>query len=194
MKPTETKPTEKKSSVVDTTGLIDLHGIDMTSIDVVDGIAGPLPEGKIAIVVSSYHADICDSMLAAAIVTLRTAGVTDENIPVVRTPGAWELCSGVNLAMRDPAVIGVIALGCVIRGDTSHDEHINRAVSLGLMEMSLSSELPIGFGLLTCNTVQQAIDRAGGNSTGANIGNKGHETAQAVLQLLRLNYTLTPEE
>ena len=77
--------------------------------------------------------------------------------------------------------LGIITLGCVIKGETTHDEHINRAVSLSLMEMGIESRLPIAFGLLTCNTLEQAINRSGGT-----VGNKGHEAAEAVLELLRL--------
>ena len=82
-------------------------------------------------------------------------------------------------------VIAVIALGCVIKGETSHDEHINRAVSLSLMQMGVDTTLPIAFGLLTCNTLEQAINRSGGS-----VGNKGHEAAEAVLELLRLGLKL----
>ena len=77
--------------------------------------------------------------------------------------------------------LAVIALGCVIKGETTHDEHINRAVSLALMEMGVETGVPIAFGLLTCNTLEQAINRSGGT-----VGNKGHEAAEAVLELLRL--------
>ena len=73
----------------------------------------------------------------------------------------------------------VVVLGAVIRGETTHDQHINRAVSNALMELMLSTGKPVGFGLLTCNTLEQAIHRAGGN-----VGNKGCETAEAVLAML----------
>ena len=78
-------------------------------------------------------------------------------------------------------MIGAITLGCVIKGETTHDEHINRAVSDTLMEQSVRSGRPVGFGLLTCNTVEQAIQRSGGT-----VGNKGHEAADAMLEMLRL--------
>ncbi len=77
--------------------------------------------------------------------------------------------------------IGVITLGCVIKGETTHDEHINRAVSDALMKLGVETGLPIGFGLLTCNTLEQAINRSGGT-----VGNKGIEAAEAVLEMLRL--------
>ena len=70
----------------------------------------------------------------------------------------------------------------MIRGETTHDEHINRAVSNSLMDLGLRLDRPIGFGLLTCNTIDQALQRSGGN-----VGNKGNEAADAVLELLRLS-------
>jgi 6,7-dimethyl-8-ribityllumazine synthase len=79
-------------------------------------------------------------------------------------------------------VQAVLALGAVIRGETTHDQHINRAVSNALMDLMLTTGKPVGFGLLTCNTMEQAIQRAGGN-----VGNKGQETADAVLAMLKLN-------
>ena len=84
-----------------------------------------------------------------------------------------------------PNVIAAVALGCVIKGETTHDEHINRAVSLSLMNMGVETGIPIAFGLLTCNTTEQAIHRSGGN-----VGNKGVESADAILELLRLRLAL----
>ncbi len=147
----------------------------------ITGIEGDLPDGKIAIVASRYNAGICDALVAGAIETLTAAGYQDTQIPVVRAPGAWELPAVVRQVIDAEQVIGVIALGCVIKGETSHDEHINRAVSLSLMQMGVDTCIPIGFGLLTCNTLEQAINRSGGS-----VGNKGHEAAEAVLELLRL--------
>ena len=137
--------------------------------------------GIIAIVASEYHRDVCGPMTEAAIATLTAAGVPADDIETVRVPGAWELVVGTQIALSRGGVAAVIAIGCVIRGDTTHDEHINRAVSLGLMELQISNDVPIGFGLLTCNDKQQALDRAGGR-----VGNKGEECAAAVLKMLAL--------
>ena len=145
------------------------------------GTDGAVPAGKIVIVASRYNPAICDSLVAAALETLAESGYTGKNAPVVRVPGAWELPSVVQHAIDQPDVIAAVALGCVIQGETTHDEHINRAVSLSLMEMGVEQRLPIAFGLLTCNTLEQAINRSGGT-----VGNKGHEAAGAVLELLRL--------
>ena len=147
----------------------------------ITGLDGNLPNGKVAIVASRYNPAICDSLVAAALETLADAGYTAERSPVIRVPGAWELPTVVRQAIEQPDVVAAVALGCVIRGETTHDEHINRAVSLSLMEMGTQNRIPIAFGLLTCNTLEQAINRSGGT-----VGNKGHEAAGAVIELLRL--------
>lgn len=150
-----------------------------------NGLDGKLPPGKIVIVASRYNPAICDSMVTAALQTLSEAGYAAADTPVIRVPGAWELPLVVKQAMQDDGVIAAVTLGCVIKGETTHDEHINRAVSLELMRMGVDSGRPIGFGLLTCNTLEQSINRSGGT-----VGNKGHETADAVLELLRLGLKL----
>lgn len=136
-------------------------------------------QGRIAIVVSRYNDHITQKLVDGARKTLEVAGLVAEQIEVHWVPGAWELPIVVQkLAMRTD-VEGVIALGAVIRGETTHDQHINRAVSQALMQISLEFETPIGFGLLTVNSLEQAIQRAGGN-----VGNKGEEAAKAILETI----------
>lgn len=147
----------------------------------ITGIVGELPEGKVAVVASRYNAAICDSLVGAALESLAAAGYPAAATPVIRVPGAWELPTVVRQVIDRQEIIAAIALGCVIKGETTHDEHINRAVSLALMQMGVESRVPIAFGLLTCNTLEQAIQRSGGA-----VGNKGTEAAEAVLELLRL--------
>ncbi|NND99191.1 MAG: 6,7-dimethyl-8-ribityllumazine synthase [Pirellulaceae bacterium] len=151
----------------------------------ITGVDGDLPSGKIVIVASRYNASICDALVDGSVQTLTTAGYDSESIQIVRVPGAWELPTIVSRLIADEDVIAAIALGCVIKGETTHDQHINRAVSLALMNMGIETGVPIAFGLLTCNTTEQAIHRSGGN-----VGNKGVESAEAVLELLRLNQKL----
>lgn len=151
------------------------------SLSVFDGIDGELPSGRIAVIASRYNESICDAMLAGAVSTLENAGFTEEQLMVVRVPGAWELCWATAEVFQNADVLGAVVLGSVIKGETTHDEHINRAVSLSLMEQSVQSGRPLGFGLLTCNTVDQALQRSGGN-----VGNKGCEAAEAMLECLRL--------
>lgn len=135
---------------------------------------------NIGIVVSTYNSNITGRLLEGAQQTLTKAGYAEAQQIVVHVPGAWELpLAAKKLAARDD-VCGVVTLGAVIRGETTHDQHINRAVSLALMDLMMGTGKPIGFGLLTCNSLEQAIHRAGGN-----VGNKGCETAEAVLAMLQ---------
>ena len=151
----------------------------------ISGLHGELPSGQIAIVASRYNAAICDALVRGALETFSAAGYDQSDLPVIRAPGAWELPLLARRALEQPGAIGVVALGAVIRGETTHDEHINRAVSGALMNLALETDRPVGFGLLTCNTLQQAIDRSGGP-----VGNKGNEAAEAVLEVLRLGQKL----
>lgn len=155
------------------------------TLKTIDGLSEQPIRGCVAIVASRYNESICDAMLAASIETLRGAGFEDDRILVSRVPGAWELSSATDWWMRTGKVVGVVTLGCVIRGETTHDQHINRAVSDSLMSLSLQHNQPIGFGLLTCNTVEQALQRSGGN-----VGNKGEEAAAALLEMLRLKQAI----
>jgi 6,7-dimethyl-8-ribityllumazine synthase len=151
----------------------------------VSGTEGDLPEGYIAIVVSRYNDSITSKLLDGALETLRSAGVDEERIVVVDVPGAWELpLPALNLAISD-AIDGVIVLGAVIKGETTHDQHINRAVTMALMNAQIDSDTPISLGLLTCNSVEQAIQRSGGS-----VGNKGVEAAQALLEMVRITAKL----
>jgi 6,7-dimethyl-8-ribityllumazine synthase len=137
---------------------------------------------QIAIVVSTYNHHITGKLSTAAVETLLKHGILDAHICLLKVPGAWELVYGVQQALELESFRGAIALGAVIKGETTHDQHINRAVSMGLMELSVRLQKPVGLGLLTVNTLEQAIQRSGGN-----VGNKGEEAASALLECLRLN-------
>jgi 6,7-dimethyl-8-ribityllumazine synthase len=151
----------------------------------VSGSEGDLPEGYVAIVVSRYNESITAKLLDGALETLRGAGIDEERIVVVEVPGAWELpLPALNLAISD-AIDGVIVLGAVIKGETTHDQHINRSVTMALMNASIDSDTPIALGLLTCNSVEQAIQRSGGS-----VGNKGIEAAQSLLEMIRISSKL----
>jgi 6,7-dimethyl-8-ribityllumazine synthase len=148
--------------------------------NVLDGKSGPV-SGRFGIVVSRYNEHITGKLLNGAVETLKAAGVADEAVDVAWVPGAWEIpLVAARLAFSEQYV-AVLCLGAVIRGETTHDEHINRQVSLSLGEIALEADLPVLFGVLTCNTVEQAIHRAGGN-----VGNKGQECAEAALEMVRL--------
>jgi len=139
------------------------------------------PVGRLAVVVARYNESITSKLLAGALATLGEHGVDDRQVDVAWVPGAFEI----PLAARQMAASGryaaVICLGAVIRGETTHDQHINRAVSLALTDIAGSSGLPVLFGILTCDTLEQAIHRSGGN-----VGNKGSECAIAALEMISL--------
>jgi 6,7-dimethyl-8-ribityllumazine synthase len=137
--------------------------------------------GRWAIVVSRYNDSITTKLLDGAIATLAAAGVADAAIDVIWVPGAFELPLVADRLAHSGEYVAVLALGAVIRGETTHDQHINRAVSVGLMEAGLHSGVPVLFGVLTCETLEQAIHRSGGN-----VGNKGVECAEAALEMVSL--------
>jgi 6,7-dimethyl-8-ribityllumazine synthase len=147
---------------------------------VVDGKSGPV-QGRFAIVVARYNEHITAKLLAGAVDTLRGAGIAEEAIDVAWVPGAWEIPLIAQRMANSKKYVAVICLGAVIKGETTHDEHINRQVSLSLGQLALETGLPVLFGVLTCNTLEQAIHRAGGN-----VGNKGQECAEAALEMVRL--------
>lgn len=139
------------------------------------------PPGRLAIVASRYNESITARLLSGALETLRAAGVADDGVDVAWVPGAFEIPTVAARLARSGQYAAVICLGAVIRGETTHDQHINRAVSAALAQLGAETELPVLFGVLTCDTLEQAIHRAGGN-----VGNKGSECAQAALCMIDL--------
>ena len=137
--------------------------------------------GRVAIVVSRYNETVTSRLLAGALETLRARGLPDDRIEVAWAPGAFELPMVADKLAGSQRYQAVICLGAVIRGETTHDQHINRAVSLGLAEIARHWGLPVLFGVLTCETLEQAIHRSGGN-----VGNKGSECAEAALEMIDL--------
>jgi 6,7-dimethyl-8-ribityllumazine synthase len=142
---------------------------------------GDAAEDRFAIVVSRYNDSITDKLLRGAVETLTAAGVADGAIDVAWVPGAWEISLVAQRFAASGRYAAVLCLGAVIRGETTHDQHINRQVSLSLGRISLDTGVPVLFGVLTCNSLEQAIHRSGGN-----VGNKGVECAQAALQMAAL--------
>ena len=136
---------------------------------------------RFAIVVSRYNESITSKLLTGAVATLTSAGVADDAIDVAWVPGAWEIPLVAQRFAASRNYAAVLCLGAVIRGETTHDVHINRQVSLSLGRIALDTGTPVLFGVLTCNTLEQAIHRSGGN-----VGNKGVECAQAALEMASL--------
>jgi len=148
--------------------------------NVLEGKSGPV-SGRFGIVVSRYNEHITTKLLTGAVDTLKGGGVPDDSIDVAWVPGAWEIPIVAQRMALSEQYAAVLCLGAVIKGETTHDEHINRQVSLNLGQIALEADVPVLFGVLTCNTVEQAIHRSGGN-----VGNKGQECAEAALEMVRL--------
>ncbi len=134
---------------------------------------------RIGVVMSRFNEFITEQLAKGALDTLDKRGCPRQNISFVKVPGAWELPLAAKvLAAHCDAIV---ALGAVVRGDTPHFEYVASAAADGLRQVSLETGVPIAFGVLTTDDVQQAMDRAGGKS-----GNKGSEAAEAAIELANL--------
>ena len=149
--------------------------------NIIEGNPHDAQDARIAIVVSRYNESITSKLMDGALQTLSEAGVADKSIDVAWVPGAWEIPVVADRFAKGGDYSAILCLGAVIRGETSHDQHINRQVSLSLGDLSIRYQLPVMFGLLTCENMEQAIHRSGGN-----VGNKGAECAEAALEMITL--------
>jgi 6,7-dimethyl-8-ribityllumazine synthase len=136
---------------------------------------------RFGIAAANFNDFVVDRLLDAAVGALIERGVTAGDILVVRVPGAWELPLAVQRLAESGRHDALIALGCVIRGETPHFDYVAAEASRGLTDVSLKSGLPVGFGVLTTENVEQAMERAGGKA-----GNKGVDAAMAALELATL--------
>lgn len=136
---------------------------------------------KIAIVAARFNDFIVDRLISGAVDFFVRHGGDAKNITIIRTPGAFEMplvCQKVAMSKKYD---GILALGAVIRGATPHFDFVANEVTKGIAQVSLSTGVPIGFGLLTTDTIEQAIERAG-----TKAGNKGADSAQALLESIRV--------
>jgi 6,7-dimethyl-8-ribityllumazine synthase len=133
--------------------------------------------GRVAILVSRYNELITSKLLTGALACCAEAGIGRDQIDVIWLPGAFELPAAAEAAARTGAYACLVALGAVIRGDTPHFDYVASGAAQGLNQVAMSHALPIGFGVLTVDSMEQAVERAGGSA-----GNKGHEAAAAALR------------
>ncbi len=136
---------------------------------------------KFGIVASRFNSAIVDRLVEGAIDCLTRHGVSEENVTLVKVPGAWEIPLAAKKLAKRKDIDAVIALGAVIRGATPHFEYVAAEVSKGLANVSLEVEKPITFGIITADTLEQAIERAG-----TKMGNKGWEAALAALEMVEV--------
>lgn len=140
------------------------------------------PHAKIAIVVSRFNSFINEHLVSGAVDVLSRVGqVSDDNITLVRVPGAIEIPLAVKKAAKSGKFDAILALGCVIRGDTYHFEVVANESSKGLAHVMLEQEIPVAFGVLTTENLEQAVQRAGSKA-----GNKGAEAASAALEMINV--------
>jgi len=135
---------------------------------------------RIGIAVSEWHPEVTEELYEGAERTLLKNGISKKNILRINSPGSFELPLTAQFLLKKKCD-AVISLGCVIKGETDHYEYICNAVSKAIMDVSLSHNKPVAFGVLTTNSLEQALNRAGGK-----FGNKGVEAAEAVLKMLSL--------
>jgi 6,7-dimethyl-8-ribityllumazine synthase len=133
---------------------------------------------RFGIVASRFNDFVVDRLLDAAVATLTKHGVAPTDIEVVRVPGAFETPLAIKKLAASRRYQALIALGCVIRGATAHFDYVAGEASRGIAHVSLTDEIPVGFGILTVDTIEQAIERAG-----AKGGNKGVDAALAAIQM-----------
>jgi 6,7-dimethyl-8-ribityllumazine synthase len=136
---------------------------------------------KFAIVVGRFNSFITERLLAGACDTLTRSGCDPNHIEIVRVPGSWELPITVKTIAGQHRHDAIIALGAVIRGDTPHFDYVAAQAASGLSTVTLETGVPVAFGVLTTNTVEQAIDRAGAKS-----GNKGSDAALTAIEMANL--------
>ncbi len=146
--------------------------------------APPEPTGaglRVAVVVARWYPDVTERLKEGALATLRGAGVAETDVLLVEVPGAFELPQAAMWVARAGLADAVVALGCVVRGETPHFEYVARACAEGLLRAALDTAIPVTFGVITADTKEQAVARSGA-ATGKG-GNKGVEAADAAVRL-----------
>ena len=139
------------------------------------------PAGRFALVAARFNALVVDPLVAGALDGLRRHGVPDDRIDLVRVPGSFEIPVVAQRLAESKKYAAVICLGAVIRGDTDHYDHVAGATTSGIAQAGLSNGVPVIFGVLTCETLEQAMNRAGGKA-----GNKGFEAAVTAVEMVNL--------
>ena len=147
---------------------------------VIEGDFAP-PAGRFAVVAARFNGAVVDQLTAGALDAFRRHGVDDARIDVVRVPGSYEIPVVAQRLGRSGKYAAVVCLGCVIRGDTDHYDHVAGAAASGIATAALNCGVPVVFGVLTCDTLEQAVNRAG-----AKAGNKGFEAAVTAVEMANL--------
>ncbi len=150
-------------------------------VQVLEGLLTPPKGARFVLVVSRFNDFIVEHLRSGAIDTLKRHGVDEKNIVTVRVPGAWEIPLACSAVAKKHKPSAIIALGAVIRGSTPHFEMVAGEVSKGVAQVSLQTGTPIAFGVLTTDTIEQAVERSG-----TKAGNKGSEAASTAIEMASL--------
>jgi 6,7-dimethyl-8-ribityllumazine synthase len=154
---------------------------DIKDHRVIEGQHVAVAGTRFAIVASRFNEFIVQRLIDGALDALTRHGVSPSNIVVLRVPGSWEIPLACAKVAAQGSFDAIVALGCVVRGATPHFDHIAAEVSKGVAQASLTSGLPVAFGVLTTDTLEQAVERAG-----TKMGNKGWDSALAALEMVSL--------
>lgn len=139
------------------------------------------PAGRFALIAARFNGVVVEQLVAGAFDALHRHGVADDRIDQVRVPGSYEIPPIAQKLGKSGKYAAVICLGCVIRGDTDHYDHVAGGAASGIANAALNSGVPVIFGVLTCDTLEQAMNRAG-----AKAGNKGFEAAVCAIEMVNL--------
>jgi 6,7-dimethyl-8-ribityllumazine synthase len=139
------------------------------------------PAGRFALVAARFNAVVVDQLTAGALDALRRHGVSEDRIDVVKVPGSFEIPVVAQRLAKSGKYAAVICLGCIIRGDTDHYDHVAGAATSGIARAGVDAGVPVIFGVLTTDTLEQAVHRAG-----AKAGNKGFEAAVTAVEMVNL--------
>ncbi len=147
---------------------------------IIEGTFAP-PPGRFALVAARFNSAIVDPLVAGALDALKRHGVDDSAVDLVRVPGSFEIPLVAQRLATSGRYAAVICLGAIIRGDTDHYDHVAGQAAAGVARASLDTGVPVVFGVLTCDTLEQAVNRAGGKA-----GNKGFEAALTAIEMVNL--------
>jgi len=145
-----------------------------------EGILSP-PPGRFVLVAARFNQEVVDKLVAGALEGLKKHGVSDDAVDLVRVPGSFEIPLVAQRLAKSGQYAAVICLGAVIKGDTDHYEYVCDNAARGVAEAALATGIPVIFGILTCQTEEQALDRTGGKE-----GNKGYDAALAAIEMVNL--------
>jgi 6,7-dimethyl-8-ribityllumazine synthase len=160
-------------------------GIEKKSATILEGNLVVPPEARFALVASRFNHFIVDRLVEGALDAIARHGGDVSRVSIIRVPGAWEIPTVVSRLAHKHSVEAIIALGAVIRGSTPHFDYVAAEVTKGIATVSLQTGVPVAFGVLTTDTIEQAIERAGTKS-----GNKGWEAAVSAIEMVALSAAL----